>query len=68
MRPHPLTPPHTPPTPPHPRRPKGFGFIELSDPRDADEALARLDGTMVGDRRVEVGWGKGWVLLWGGSG
>lgn len=36
------------------QRPKGFGFIEFKDPRDADEAIYRLDGSLVGGRRVEV--------------
>lgn len=46
------------------RRPKGFGFVEYRDNRDADEALAKLNGSMYGGREISVsvdgGMGRGW--------
>lgn len=36
------------------RRPKGFGFVEYRDNRDADEALAKLNGSMYGGREISV--------------
>ena len=35
-------------------RPKGFGFIEFKDPRDADNALNGLDGTEFMGREIQV--------------
>ena len=35
-------------------RPKGFGFIEFLDARDADDAIYHLDRTMFGGREIEV--------------
>jgi len=35
-------------------RPRGFGFIEFRDPRDAEEALYKLDRTMFMGREISV--------------
>jgi len=35
-------------------RPKGFGFIEFKDPRDADNALNGLDGSEFMGREIQV--------------
>ena len=35
-------------------RPRGFGFIEFYDERDADEAMHELDGADVDGNRIEV--------------
>ncbi|EFN54489.1 hypothetical protein CHLNCDRAFT_17896, partial [Chlorella variabilis] len=35
-------------------RPKGFGFIEFLDIRDAEEAIYNLDRTMFGGREIQV--------------
>jgi RNA recognition motif-containing protein len=41
-------------------RPKGFGFIEFLDIRDAEEAIYNLDRTTFGGREIQVGgWGGG---------
>lgn len=34
------------------RRPRGFGFVEFSDPRDADEAKAAMDGKRIGGNAI----------------
>lgn len=36
------------------RRPRGFGFIEFRDARDAETAMRKLDGTTVGGREISV--------------
>lgn len=36
------------------RRPRGFGFIEFRDARDAETALRKLDGTTMGGREISV--------------
>ncbi len=40
------------------RRPKGFGFIEFVEPRDAEDALYALDRTVVGGRTITVDMSK----------
>jgi RNA recognition motif-containing protein len=35
-------------------RSKGFGFVEMSDPQEAQAAIARLNGTLLGDRTITV--------------
>lgn len=35
-------------------RPKGFGFVEYCDPRDAEEALYGMDGKNFGGRDIAV--------------
>ncbi|KAF4730935.1 splicing factor, partial [Perkinsus olseni] len=36
------------------KRPRGFGFVEFDDPRDADEARDSMDGQRLGSNYVEV--------------
>lgn len=36
------------------RRSRGFGFIEYRDPRDADDAMYRMDGSNIGGRDITV--------------
>jgi hypothetical protein len=36
-------------------RPKGFGFIEFQDLRDAEEAIYHLDKTLFNGREIQVG-------------
>mmetsp|Transcript_11653 Transcript_11653/g.24997 ORF Transcript_11653/g.24997 Transcript_11653/m.24997 type:complete len:241 (-) Transcript_11653:568-1290(-) len=36
------------------QRPKGFGFIEFRDARDAEEALYKLDRTVISGREISV--------------
>ncbi|EER17109.1 serine/arginine rich splicing factor, putative [Perkinsus marinus ATCC 50983] len=36
------------------KRPRGFGFVEFDDPRDADEARDAMDGQRLGSNYVEV--------------
>lgn len=38
----------------NPRRPRGFGFIEFRDQRDAEEAMFQLNGSTVGGREISV--------------
>ena len=33
---------------------KGFGFVEMPDMHDANDAIKGLNGTMVGDKRLRV--------------
>jgi len=35
-------------------RSKGFGFVEMSSDQEAQEAIARLNGTSVGNRTITV--------------
>lgn len=35
-------------------RPRGFGFVELSDDAAASEAIRRFDGYTLGDRQLRV--------------
>ena len=37
-----------------PRRPKGFGFIEFKDPRDAEDAVYKLDRSEYRGREITV--------------
>jgi RNA recognition motif-containing protein len=36
------------------RRSKGFGFVEMSTDQEAQNAISRLDGTMLGGRTIVV--------------
>ena len=36
------------------RRSRGFGFVEYRDPRDADDAMYRMDGSNIGGRDITV--------------
>jgi cold-inducible RNA-binding protein len=36
------------------RRSKGFGFVEMSNDQEAQEAISRLDGTLLGGRTIAV--------------
>ncbi|KAL3132690.1 hypothetical protein ABBQ32_009203 [Trebouxia sp. C0010 RCD-2024] len=38
----------------HTGRSRGFGFIEYRDPRDADDAMYRMDGSNIGGRDITV--------------
>ena len=35
-------------------RPKGFGFVEMATPEDADQAVKRLNGTSLDGRTIKV--------------
>ncbi|MFA6161185.1 MAG: RNA-binding protein [Patescibacteria group bacterium] len=35
-------------------RPRGFAFVEMADDAAADEAIAKLDGSDMGGRRIAV--------------
>ena len=41
------------------RRPPGFAFVEMEDPRDADDAVRGLDGTRICGSRVKVEMSNG---------
>ena len=41
------------------RQPPGFAFVEMEDPRDADDAVRGLDGTRICGSRVKVEMSKG---------
>ena len=34
------------------RKPPGFAFVEMEDPRDAEDAVAGLDGTKICGARL----------------
>ena len=36
------------------RRPRGFGFVEFMDERDAEDAMYGLDGKNFGGREISV--------------
>jgi len=40
------------------RRPPGFGFVEMEDPRDAQDCVKELDGTKIAGARVKVEMSK----------
>ena len=44
----------------HTKRPKGFAFIEYVDERDAEDARAQVDGSMLDGRCVFSGWKRAW--------
>jgi len=46
-------------------RPKGFGFIEFVDVREAEEAIYQLDKSMFGGREIQVGAPHGTQLVCG---
>ena len=35
-------------------RSKGFGFVEMSNPQEAQNAIEKLNGTLLGDRTITV--------------
>jgi RNA recognition motif-containing protein len=35
-------------------RSKGFGFVEMEDTQEAQDAITRLNGTMLGNRTITV--------------
>ena len=35
-------------------QPKGFGFVEMANDADAQSAISKLNGTMIGNRKVIV--------------
>ena len=37
-------------------RPKGFGFVEYMDERDAEDAMYAMDGKLFGGREIAVCW------------
>ena len=39
-------------------RPRGFGFVEMSEETAADSAISALNGTMLGDRSLTVNEAK----------
>merc|ERR1719385_485835 len=41
------------------RRPPGFAFVEMEDPRDAEDAVRGLDGTRICGSRVKVEMSNG---------
>eukprot|EP00088_Acartia_fossae_P044307 TRINITY_DN46994_c0_g1_i1.p1 TRINITY_DN46994_c0_g1~~TRINITY_DN46994_c0_g1_i1.p1 ORF type:complete len:150 (-),score=22.91 TRINITY_DN46994_c0_g1_i1:155-604(-) len=41
------------------RRPPGFGFVEMEDPRDAQDAARSLDGGRIAGNRVRVEMSNG---------
>jgi RNA recognition motif-containing protein len=57
-------------------RSKGFGFVEMSDSQEAQDAIARLNGTTLGNRTITVneaqerpsGGGRGGYQNRGGGG
>jgi len=41
------------------RKPPGFAFVEMEDPRDAQDAVRELDGTRICGARVKVEMSRG---------
>lgn len=39
-------------------RPRGFGFVEMSDENAAQAAISKLDGTVLGDRSLKINEAK----------
>jgi len=50
------------------RRPPGFGFVEMEDSRDAEDAVKGLDGTRIAGCRVRVEMSNGKSRDRGGRG
>ena len=38
------------------RQPRGFAFVDLADRAAAEQAIERLDGAMLGGRRLRLSW------------
>jgi hypothetical protein len=49
------------------REPRGFGFIEFRDARDADDALRSLDRSVMSGREITVGGLQQLPSFWGCS-
>lgn len=49
-------------------RSKGFGFVEMSDDQDAQSAIDRLNGTLLGNRTITVNEARERQSFGGGSG
>jgi len=41
------------------RKPPGFGFVEMEDPRDAEDAVKELDGARICGSKVRVEMSRG---------
>eukprot|EP00955_Chlamydomonas_euryale_P085436 364100-Chlamydomonas_euryale.AAC.14 len=39
-------------------RPKGYGFVSFRQRKDASAAIQKMQGQLIGSRRVRVGWGQ----------
>jgi len=42
------------------KNPPSFAYIEMEDPRDAEDAIKALDGTEICGMRARVEMAKGW--------
>jgi len=49
-------------------RPRGFGFVEMSEPSAAEDAIRALDGSDIGGRSVRVNEAQGRREGGGGGG
>ncbi len=50
------------------RRPRGFGFVEMSSPEEARKAISMLDGQTVRERQIKVNEAKPQTSRSGGYG